>query len=56
MTVSPDDVALAAVLGGTLLGAMKLRRADRADERKARKQNDDAERRHALALAKAGES
>ena len=56
MTVSPDDVALAAVLGAVYLGALWLRHTDRNAERRVKKAGDDAQRKHALALTKAGES
>jgi len=55
MTVSPDDVALAAVLGAVYLGALWLRHQDKAAERKHRASQATADRKQGLALAKAGE-
>lgn len=53
MTVSPDDVALAAVLGAVYLGALWLRHQNQAAERKHKAAQANADRRNALAVAKA---
>jgi hypothetical protein len=51
MTVSPDDVALAAVLGAVYLAALWLRYQDRAADRRATATQATANRKHALAAA-----
>lgn len=55
MTVSPDDVALAAVLGVTLYEVLKLRYADRKAERTHQAAQAKEDRAHGLAVIKAGE-